>query len=97
MRAVEGGGAGQVGSVTGGSGRGRMCSVKGLTADEGLLARIFYLLTLAFVAGGVAGARVVAWFHGERGKQQTNVLEWMLLSVIGGIWVTVSAWILLAG
>jgi len=54
---------------------------------------LIFQLTLPFVAAGVAAATVVAWFHGEKGKQQTNVLEWILLSVIGVLWVTVSAWV----
>ena len=54
-------------------------------------------LTLVFVGCGIGAATVVAWFHGERGKQQTNVLEWILLSLIGVVWLTVSAWTLLSG
>ena len=54
-------------------------------------------LTLWFVGGGIAAATVVAWFHGEKGKQQTNVLEWILLSLIAVVWLTVSAWTLLSG
>ena len=48
-------------------------------------------LVLAFVGSSVAAATVVAWFHGEKGKQQTNVLEWILVSLIGVVWLTVSA------
>jgi hypothetical protein len=54
-------------------------------------------LTMWFVGGGIAAATVVAWFHGEKGKQQTNVLEWILLSLIAVAWLTVSAWTLLSG
>jgi hypothetical protein len=55
-------------------------------------------LNLSFALAGcaVAAATVVAWFHGERGPQQSNVLEWILLSVIGVIWLTVSAWLVFA-
>lgn len=52
-------------------------------------------LALPFAACGVAASTVVAWFHGERGKQEASVMEWMLLSVIAVIWISVSAWILL--
>ena len=48
-----------------------------------------------FVACGVASATILAWFHGEAGKQKTNVLEWILLSVIGVVWLSISAWIVL--
>ncbi|MGB1656764.1 MAG: hypothetical protein ACPHO4_05395 [Longimicrobiales bacterium] len=60
-----------------------------------ILAPIAMQLTLPFAACGVAASTVVAWFHGERGKQEASVLEWMLLSVIAVIWVSVSAWIVL--
>ena len=55
-----------------------------------------FRLALPFVGSAIVASTVVAWFHGERGKQQTNVLEWILLSVIGVIWLSISAWILLA-
>ncbi len=53
-------------------------------------------LSFALAGCGVAAATVVAWFHGARGRQQSNVLEWILLSVIGVVWLTVSAWLVLA-
>ncbi len=61
--------------------------------DRGTLDQIFFDLSLPFSACGVAASTVVAWFHGEKGKQQANVLEWILLSVIFVMWVAVSAWI----
>lgn len=60
-----------------------------------ILAPIAMQVTLPFAACGVAASTVVAWFHGERGKQEASVLEWMLLSVIAVIWVSISAWIVL--
>jgi len=56
---------------------------------------IVFLLALPFVGCAVAVANVIAWFHGERGKQEASVLEWIMLSVIGVIWITVSAGILI--
>ena len=52
-------------------------------------------LNLSFpLAGcGVAAATVIAWFHGERGPQHSNILEWILLSLIGVVWLTLSAWL----
>ena len=87
----------QVVILTGGVGLGLMSLMNGLTADQQLLNPVWYRLTLPFVACGVAATTVVAWFHGEKGRQQASVLEWLLLSVIGVIWITVSAGILLAG
>lgn len=62
--------------------------------DRGVLPDVAYRLTLPFVAAAVAASTVMAWFHGERGPQESNVLEWLLLSVIGAIWLTISAGIL---
>ena len=56
---------------------------------------IVFMLALPFVGCAVAAANVIAWFHGERGKQEASVLEWIMLSVIGVIWITVSAGILI--
>ena len=84
----------QVVIITGGAGLALMSLMNELTADQQLLDPIWYRLTLPFVACGLAAATVIAWFHGERGKQQTNVLEWVLLSVIGVIWFSISAWMI---
>jgi serine/threonine-protein kinase len=65
--------------------------------DRDVLPGVFYRLTLPFAACGVAAAAVVAWFHGERGKQHVTLLEYVLLGAIGVIWVTLSVWVFLAG
>ena len=85
----------QVLLITGGAGLALMSLMNKLTADQELLPDVLYNLTLPFVACGVASAIILAWFHGEAGKQKTNVLEWILLSVIGVVWLSVSAWIVL--
>jgi serine/threonine protein kinase len=55
---------------------------------------VFFDLSFPLAACGVAAATVVAWFHGEKGKQDTNVLEWILLSVIAVAWVAISGWMI---
>lgn len=85
----------QVILFAGGVGLGLMSLMNELTADQGMLDVIWYRLTLPFVACGVAAVTVIAWFHGEKGSQQTIVLEWILLSVIGVIWIMANAWILM--
>jgi serine/threonine-protein kinase len=70
-------------------------SLMGDLVDRGALGEIYFSLSLPFAACGVAAATVVAWFHGEVGKQQASVLEWIMLSVIGVIWVTISGWMML--
>lgn len=62
--------------------------------DRGTLDQVFFDLSLPFSACSVAAATVVAWFHGEKGRQEASVLEWMLLSVIAVIWIAVSAWVI---
>ncbi len=62
--------------------------------DTGRVSPTMADLSFPLAGCGVAAATVVAWFHGERGPQETNVLEWILLSVIGVIWVTITGWIL---
>ena len=54
------------------------------------------LLTIAFCGALVVGSGVVAWFHGEKGTQVAPVIEYVLLSVLGVIWLAVSAWIVIA-
>ena len=63
--------------------------------DRGSLGQVFWELSLPFAACGVAAATIIAWFHGETGRQDANVLEWIMLSVIGVMWITVSGWIVL--
>jgi hypothetical protein len=61
------------------------------------LGPLAWRLALPFTACGLAAATVVAWFHGERGSQEASVLEWILLSIIGMTWVTISAWTVIGG
>ncbi|MSR19819.1 MAG: serine/threonine protein kinase [Gemmatimonadetes bacterium] len=55
-----------------------------------------FRLALPFVGSAVVATTIIAWFHGERGKQKTSVLEWILLSLVGVIWLSLTAWILIA-
>lgn len=56
----------------------------------------YFLLTLPAAACGVMAATVIGWFHGEKGRQTSSMLEWLLLSLIGIAWVMTSAWIVFA-
>lgn len=40
--------------------------------------------------------KILAWFHGEKGKQEVSILEWVLVSVIGVIWLGACVWIVFA-
>lgn len=67
----------------------------GELVDRQTLGQVWWELSLPFAACGFAAATVVAWFHGERGKQQTSVLEWILLSLVAVVWLTISTWIII--
>ncbi|MDT8340966.1 MAG: serine/threonine-protein kinase [Longimicrobiales bacterium] len=81
----------QVVLITGGVGFGIAQLVEGF-GDARL-----YTATLALIAAAVAASAVVAWFHGERGRQRAPLLEWVLLSVIGAAGLALSARIYLGG
>jgi serine/threonine protein kinase len=68
----------------------------GVLVDMGTLSGVFFELSLVLAIAGVAASTVVAWFHGEKGKQESNVLEWILLSLIAVIWIGVSGWIIIS-
>lgn len=85
----------QIVAMAGAGGMGLMAFTSMLVEMDVLPQRVFHL-TLPLVACGLMAATVVAWFHGERGRQESSVLEWMLLSVIGVAWLTISAWIIMA-
>ena len=74
-----------------------LMGIVGQFVELGRLPDWTFDLTLPFVPAAIAGATVIAWFHGERGDQKSPVLEWILLSVIGVVWLAVSAGILLRG
>jgi hypothetical protein len=57
---------------------------------------LIFFLTLPFAACGVLAATIIAWFHGERGRQRASLLEWILLSLVGALWLSLSAWIVIA-
>jgi len=48
------------------------------------------LLTLIFVAAAVLASAVIAWFHGERGRQRAPIVERVLLGLIGVLWLAVT-------
>ncbi len=54
---------------------------------------VWVSLAFPFAACGVVAASVVAWFHGERGAQESSATEWVLLSLTGLVWLALTAWI----
>jgi hypothetical protein len=55
--------------------------------DQGMVPVRAYPLTLNLAVFGLVGSGVVAWFHGERGRQRVTVAEKIILSVLGALWV----------
>jgi len=63
--------------------------------DRGVLGNLAYRLTLPFVGAAVLASTVIAWFHGQKGKQRAPVVEYVLLTVTAALWAGVTAWIIL--
>jgi len=59
-------------------------------AMEDILPADSILLTVIFVVAAVLASAVIAWFHGERGKQRAPAIEYVLLGLIGAGWLVVS-------
>jgi cation transporter-like permease len=55
--------------------------------DREVLPNVAYRVTLATAFCAVAVAGVVGWFHGERGRQRSPAIEWVLLALIAVLWV----------
>ena len=60
-----------------------------------LLRASIYPLTLNFALWGLVGSGVLAWFHGERGRQKMPPLEkWILAALVSG-WIAVTVLLLI--
>lgn len=81
----------QVVLITGGVGFGLAQLVEGF-GDARL-----YSATLALMATAVVISAIIAWFHGEKGRQRAPALEYILLSILGVAGVALSVWIYLSG
>ena len=53
-----------------------------------------YPLTLNFALWGFVASGVLAWFHGERGRQKMPPLEKWILAVLVVGWIAVTVWLL---
>jgi len=67
-----------------------------MLVQMGTLSQVWWELSLPLAACGFVAAAVVSWFHGERGRQEASRVEFALLGAIGVVWISLSAWILLA-
>lgn len=80
-------------SVTGVIGVGSLAIVH-MVVRLGLLPEVFFPFAIDTVLCGLAAASVVAWYHGEVGRQRVAPFEVVLLAVVGLIWVAVGIAIL---
>jgi serine/threonine protein kinase len=73
-----------------------LLSFVSMLVQMGTLGQLWWDLSIPLAACGFLAAAVVAWFHGERGRQRASLLEWILLSLVGALWLSLSAWIVIA-
>jgi len=76
----------QIVAVTMGAGLGLLYFVSTLV-ERGKLPELAFTLYLATYAYSIAGAFVLAWFHGRPGRQRVRWLELVLLLALGGAWL----------
>ena len=69
--------------------------VAGVLGDA--MATNSYRAVLVLMVTAVAVSAVIAWFHGEQGKQRAPVLEYLLVAVIAVAGVALAAWFYLGG
>lgn len=70
-----------------------LLAVGGLAGDE-FLPRVAFPVTAVFVVAAILTSTVIAWFHGEKGKQNAPALEYTLLAVIAVAWIAGTALVL---
>jgi len=61
--------------------------------DEGRLPAYSVDVALVTSAALVLGSGILAWFHGERGRQRAPAIEYWLLGIVGAAWLVISTWI----
>lgn len=66
-------------------------------ADRGAVRDSAYLASWVLAATAVLASAVVAWFHGERGRQRAPFIEYVLLAVIAAAGLALGGWIFYAG
>ena len=70
-------------------------SVFGNLADREVVPESFFRLVLSTVVCLLAASWIIAWFHGERGKQKVPLPEIVLLTLVAAVWVILAVVILL--
>ena len=70
-------------------------SLFGDLADREVVPESFFRLVLSTVVCLLAASWIIAWFHGERGKQRVPLSEIVLLTLVGVVWIVLGVVILL--
>jgi len=68
-----------------------------MLVDRGLLPDRAFPFALVLVIAGVMASTLIAWFHGEKGRQRAPFIEYVLLSLIIVGAVMMGVWVLLTG
>lgn len=63
-------------------------------ADRDVLPEVAYRLVLVAAVTGLPAVLTGAWFHGKRGRQRVEAVEYWVFGALGLIWLAVSALIL---
>ena len=72
-------------------------AVTDMLADRGIISDTIFRVVLTMVIGGVMASTIIAWFHGEKGKQAAPFIEYLLLSLVAVATLMISGWIVIAG
>ncbi len=64
-------------------------------ADRDVLPEVAYRLVLVAAATGLPAVLTGAWFHGKRGRQKVEAVEYWVFGALGLIWLVVSTLILI--
>ncbi len=64
-------------------------------ADRAVLPEVAYRLVLVAVVTGLPAVLTGAWFHGKRGRQKVEAVEYWVFGALGVIWLVVSTLILI--
>jgi serine/threonine protein kinase len=67
----------------------------GNLADRDVIPETLFRLVLATVMCLLAASWIVAWFHGEKGKQKVSFVEVLLLALVAVVWVVLGVRILM--
>jgi serine/threonine protein kinase len=67
----------------------------GNLADREVIPEFVFRLVLATVVCLLAASWIVAWFHGEGGKQKVTLPEVLLLVLVGAVWIVLGLVILM--